>query len=325
VEGALRLAGYRPLPVRPTTQSGELLFQYTKFRSSPDLVWELVPGWSGREGNGTVTINAKGLRERDLPVAKPAGVRRILCLGDSVTFGHGVEAEEAYPRRLEEHLLAAGHGPIQVINSGVPGYSPFQERIWLDRSGWAYAPDLIVLGFVLNDVVERYLTMAAYGGTNTILGVDTTVGLAPWVRLARRTAFHRLVTSLMRAGEERREVYSVRRLFDDAMTAEVEAAWEIGEDELAGIAAAARQRGVPLLLVAFPFRFQVVENLPPRPQERLAAWARATDVPFLDLTPVFTAAGGKVAFLDQDHPTPAGHLSAARAIAAEIEARGWLR
>jgi hypothetical protein len=210
VETGLRVAGYRPLPTRPVTSNPDLLFQYGKFRASKTRIWELTPGWSGREGGGTVRISSQGLREREIPRPKPPGVFRIICLGDSVTFGHAVEAEEAFPRRLEEVLSRRTGRPVQVINAGVPGYSPFQELDWLQAEGWSYAPDLVLMGFVLNDVVERYLTLAGYGGGHTILGVDTTVTLHPVSRLLRRTAFYRLVTSFILARERRREVYSVR-------------------------------------------------------------------------------------------------------------------
>ncbi|MFQ5767884.1 MAG: SGNH/GDSL hydrolase family protein, partial [Acidobacteriota bacterium] len=282
LEGGMRLAGFGPLPTSPVTRNQEILYQYTKFRPSRSLIWELVPGWSGREGHGTVTISSQGLREREISLRPPAGRKRILCLGDSVTFGHWVEAWEAFPRRLEETLLGRGE-PVQVINAGVPGYSPFQEMTWLHEKGWTYEPDLVVVAFVLNDVVERFSTLAAYGGSHTVLGIDTTATLSPLNRFLHRTAFYHLVVSLLRFHARRREIYSVRRLFEEPLTPAVERAWRITEGELDEMVQASRQHHVPLLLVAFPFRFQISEHLPPKPQHRLASWAAARQVPFLDL------------------------------------------
>ncbi|MCZ6649803.1 MAG: SGNH/GDSL hydrolase family protein [Acidobacteria bacterium] len=318
VEVGLRLAGYRPLPTRPATRNSEILYQYTKFRSSTSLTWELTPGWSGREGGALVVINDDGLRERDLPREKPAGTRRILCLGDSVTFGHWVTAEQAFPRQLERVLSPRVDGRLEVINAGVPGYSPFQEFRWLEDEGWSYQPDLIIVGFVLNDVVERYLTMAAYGGAGTILGVDTTVTMGPLARLLRRTSFHRFVVGLMQGQARRREVYSVRQLFAEPLSPEIAEAWDRSEDELAEIVASARRHDVPVWLAIFPFRFQVAEDLPPRPQDRLARWAAAQGVQVVDLLPVAVRLGARAGFLDHDHPTPAGHEAAARALAEAL-------
>ncbi len=321
LEGGLRLLGYRPLPTAPVTRNREILHQYTKFRPSPTLTWELTPGWQGREGGGEVRINSMGLREREMSRPKPEGMRRILVLGDSVAFGHWVEAEQAFPRRLELALAPHLPGSVQVINAGVPGYSTFQQLTWLEETGWSMEPDIVVVAFVLNDVVERYLTMAAYGGAHTVLGVDTTAGMSRVSRILRRTAFHRFVTGLMRDQARRREVYSVRRLFESPLTPEVEAAWQLTETELAGIARASAERNVPLWLVAFPFRFQVAERLRPLPQERLQAWAGSAQVEFVDVTPSLARLGPAEAFLDHDHPTPRGHQAAAGAVAAAMLAR----
>jgi lysophospholipase L1-like esterase len=48
-----------------------------------------------------------------------AGVQRLLAIGDSVTFGWGVEGERSWPARLQARLLAAGHA-VEVLNAGVP-------------------------------------------------------------------------------------------------------------------------------------------------------------------------------------------------------------
>lgn len=45
---------------------------------------------------------------------------RLVVLGDSLTAGLGLEATEAYPARLQEHLDAAGYH-VQIINAGVSG------------------------------------------------------------------------------------------------------------------------------------------------------------------------------------------------------------
>src|SRR5438093_278244 len=81
------------------------------------------------------------------PAAKPAGGFRIVCLGDSVTFGFRVPLvfpdkptvydpyAQPYPRLLEDRLRAANPGRwIEVIALAVPGYSSHQGRAWLQRA-----------------------------------------------------------------------------------------------------------------------------------------------------------------------------------------------
>src|SRR5262245_29171607 len=64
-----------------------------------------------------VATNALGFREPRLPSPKPAGVTRIVALGDSFTQGYGVAEDEAYPHALEARLAARGRR-IEVLNLG---------------------------------------------------------------------------------------------------------------------------------------------------------------------------------------------------------------
>ena len=71
-----------------------------RLSDDPVLRYELVPGSPDRE----TRINADGMRDRDREVTKAAGVFRIACLGDSITYGFGVRRAAAYPARLERRL-----------------------------------------------------------------------------------------------------------------------------------------------------------------------------------------------------------------------------
>src|SRR4051812_48420843 len=67
----------------------------------PRVLFEPRPEVTGYSEGTWVTTNSHGLRERELPLAKPAGTQRVVFLGDSVTFGAGVRNDEAFPRLLE--------------------------------------------------------------------------------------------------------------------------------------------------------------------------------------------------------------------------------
>ncbi|MFO0755977.1 MAG: GDSL-type esterase/lipase family protein [Byssovorax sp.] len=86
---------------------------------------------------------------------KPPGTSRILVLGDSVAFGYGINegrVEKAFPALLEGSL--AKGGPVEVVNSGVPGYSAFNERELYLAKGKALSPDVVVLQSCMNDVAD---------------------------------------------------------------------------------------------------------------------------------------------------------------------------
>jgi len=78
-------------------------------------------------------------------------VTRVAVLGDSFVFGSGVRQDEPVTRRL-----AALLGPsFEVINLGVPGYGTDQALLTLRRWGRRLSPDVVLLGFFWNDVMEN--------------------------------------------------------------------------------------------------------------------------------------------------------------------------
>jgi lysophospholipase L1-like esterase len=87
-----------------------------------------------------------------LPPEKPGGEFRILCIGDSVTFGFNVDQSDSYPERLQAALRARFPGrPIRVINAGTPGWSWLQGVLFLEREGLALHPDLVIMAHGAND------------------------------------------------------------------------------------------------------------------------------------------------------------------------------
>lgn len=100
-----------------------------------------------------VRTNALGFRsERDDTVARNANTFRILVLGDSVTFGHG--AVHDYPSLLEARLKHWRPDiDWQVWNLGVPGYNTSQELSYLLDVAPRYQPDLVIVGFFINDII----------------------------------------------------------------------------------------------------------------------------------------------------------------------------
>jgi hypothetical protein len=61
----------------------------------------------------TFHTNSRGLRDREHPLAHPQTGSRIVAVGDSFTWGYGVEDDEAFPRVLEGQLLGARAGGVR--------------------------------------------------------------------------------------------------------------------------------------------------------------------------------------------------------------------
>ena len=115
------------------------------------LVFRHKPSWETRYGDVRVTYNERGLRDRPI-LPKAAGEYRILALGDSVTFGWGVDQDKTFAARLEPLLQGRLHRPVRAINSGVGGYNTVQEVTYFKQKGIALQPDLVMLTYVKNDI-----------------------------------------------------------------------------------------------------------------------------------------------------------------------------
>jgi len=104
-----------------------------------------------------MALNHLGFRDsREYDLAKAPGTFRIIVLGDSVAFGHGSIEDLTYPRLLET-ILATRHPGTnwQVWNLGVPGYNTSTELSHLLEVGPRFQPDLVIVGFAVNDVMTN--------------------------------------------------------------------------------------------------------------------------------------------------------------------------
>ena len=113
-----------------------------------------------------ISLNSEGFRDAEVPERKPASAFRILCLGDSWTFGMNVGQEQTYPQRLKALLREEfPEVDFEVFNRGVLGYSSYQGLELLRRRAIDLNPDVVVIGFAMNDAkVNGYRDkdMAAY-------------------------------------------------------------------------------------------------------------------------------------------------------------------
>lgn len=102
-------------------------------------------------------INSKGLRDTEMNYEKPRGIFRIVLLGDSNTFGHGVPVEKHFSTLLERRFPN-----VEVVNMGVGGYGVDQELLYLQQEGFRYNPDL-VLAYVPHYADQRHMHSNRFG------------------------------------------------------------------------------------------------------------------------------------------------------------------
>jgi lysophospholipase L1-like esterase len=95
-------------------------------------------------------INSRGMRGDEIPGQKDGC--RVVALGNSCTFGWGVEDDKAWVKQLELMLkMNLPNKQIEVINCGVPGYSSYQGREYFSRELLYLDPDILLIMFGWND------------------------------------------------------------------------------------------------------------------------------------------------------------------------------
>lgn len=269
----------------------------------PRLGWRLLPDAISERGGVVVVTSSVGLRTGEVAVPKPPGEVRVLCLGDSLAFGWGLNEPDMWTTLLEERLARRSTGPrYRVVNAAIYGYATRQGRIQLgDEQLRRMEPDVVLMAFGLNDAAPP-----ARGES----------------RYVRRSALFRLLRRL-------------REPSGSAATAAMRARFSANLRAMIGQARGLRAGPVVV--------GQVVADGAPSWSRELPSFAtlarqtaRETDAPFVDLAEAFagvTQVEGQTTrgrepvaryFRDACHPTPAGSGVIADAV-AETLARTHLR
>lgn len=205
-------------------------------------------GYFSSDGRIEYEINSLGLRGPLPAVEKGANVYRVVCLGDSFTFGEGVKEADTWPRQLER--LLAAHMPerrVEVINAGVQAYDTKDAAaLYLLRLA-AYKPDAVILGFCLNDATDSAETIRQNEAMKR--GFE----LSPLARVSR---IAEMIERRTAADRLQREFFdATRRGFDSPK-------WQQCRDVLAGLAQVAKEDRFRFLVALFPIFWSLDESYP---------------------------------------------------------------
>lgn len=110
-----------------------------------------IKGNHDKQGSFSTTFqtNSRGLRDKEYALKKPDGIKRIVVVGDSFTWGFGVNDSDIYTERMESLLP-----DTEVINLGVTAYQLPQEIHYFKREGGVYDPDILIVTLCLNDFIH---------------------------------------------------------------------------------------------------------------------------------------------------------------------------
>ncbi|QOJ02514.1 MAG: hypothetical protein HRU71_03010 [Planctomycetia bacterium] len=333
-----RLAGFGPLRLQPDWLARLRTIQQPVSDGGP-LIYELKPSssvtFTYRGPPAEYRINSEGMRsDRIHARPKPAGVRRILCLGDSVLFGLGVPIEDVFSSKLETMLPGC-----EVMNTGVGGYNTYSERIWLETRGATYQPDDVIVCYCPNDVDEPLEQFAIqvdqklpefppdsipnpayhadvlkrhFGPSAHSAEPGGLSGLM--LKFQKRSALVNLCLEPFAYG--RRSRSHERCLIAVADKTSPEHAW-LGR-QLAGLAQCAIRLGAKIYFVYIPVRYEMDPS--DRQHSEMGrtamALARASGLQIIDVNAALMAVGDS--HLDVTHLSPRGHEAVARCIAEAL-------
>lgn len=108
-------------------------------------------GWMLRVAPTRMRTNSLGARGDEIAATRPEGALRVLHLGDSFTFGQGVEESEAFHAVLADEL-ATDRITIETLNFGVPGHGTPQSVALLEHKLLSLKPDVVLLNVFANDL-----------------------------------------------------------------------------------------------------------------------------------------------------------------------------
>lgn len=251
-----------------------------------------VRSWGTTYDNKLIQINSYGHHDDEFPLKKEPGQFRAIMLGDSITMGHGVSREETFANQLETRLNATSPRSVQIINTGVQGYATFQEyNTFLDSL--VFEPDFVAIGFCMNDLVEPFVVNRRFGGVGVDYHGITQASSALPSYLLNETGYGRLVQKLRNRGksverEKRWEMFSVKEISrTPAGDSKFTDNWRIVLADLDRLYAAAKERKIRVVLLIFPFTFQLANNTYKEPQRVLSQHAKSWEVDVIDFTEVF--------------------------------------
>jgi lysophospholipase L1-like esterase len=306
---------------------------------------------------GAIWVETDGLGNRKIVAPEKSGSLReyrILLVGDSFTFGWGVEAQETFGALLQAGLnKALPDVRVRVVNAGVPAYGPENELETVKQLAGTIKPHLVVLGFTENDLEN------AAGGREYQIVKDGWLRSPAdakrddeFLRRCKRYAFHhsalaRLAyhasTALAAPSARQRGVFLgyTLEILRNQPVPEVTRAIETTKATLGQIRDYCTERQIAFQVVSFPRSYQIYQDeflarlkeTGASPDDfsteilsqRIRSMCDELDVPYTSVKGPFDAARDEgvkrdtLFIVDDGHWTSRGHELAAAAMTPPIE------
>ncbi len=257
-------------------------------------------------GRASYSINEHGFRGASVPIQKPEGVRRVVCLGDSITFGEGVDDAATYPRRLEALLNRNAPPRWEVLNFGVQGHGTVDSFLLYSMYAAQFDPDIVLLGFFLNDAMD---------GAETIRRNEEWTADWPISALSHISRISELIERSRIAARMQADYFeAIRRSIDSPR-------WETCRRAMRDLQRLTRERGARFEVIVFPVLWGLESDYPFEDMHgRIREACREDGIACLDLLEAFKgrAAADLWVHPTDHHPNAEGQRIAAEAIARRL-------
>ena len=263
-------------------------------------------------------ISSQGTRDDAVVIPKPPGTLRILVLGDSIAYGATFPRNETFPNRMERELRSE-FGSVDVINSAVMGYSPYNELQYYLTRGKTFEADIVVVAFCMNDIVNPRLHWGDAPGVKIPdeaipnLEYDRSHILPKIQQLREEQArsapgpgflknfelYQAWEKARKRLSQNKPKHYPVNSsgiptlvTAEDSLSIEVlldrnTPEWRWLASTYDRLAEAVKADGAKLVIVIFPLAYQLDPNYPYLPQTKILEYCKEKSLPCLDLLPAF--------------------------------------
>lgn len=268
------------------------------FEASDEYGYRFMPNQDIYRFGNRIYFNSNGLRSEEISEEPASGITRILCIGDSITYGGTLtDQEETYPYILERLLNENNNTRFEVLNASAPSWGIQNEEVYLRKFG-LYNSSIVVLQLGRGDLFSPKSSSEVVGRSATYPNKKFTFALG---EVLSRHVFSK--GKAIRTKENK--TLTPSKILEDNM------------QSLERIAELIRNNKASLIVIYVPNMQEIKNNhfLLQPVDKTLYDTVEKLNAPFLNFTDEFEGFGNGEAFRDQVHPNPDGNRIIAKVLA----------
>lgn len=283
-----------------------------KLSENKNLLYELLPNSRVKNKGIEFAVNSFGFRDNQYRIRK-ATKTRLICVGDSITYGWTIPLEDTYHKQLERLFHAQGYD-MEVMGMGIVGYNTIQEYHLIKEKALDFNPDMIILQMGMNDF-ERTVSIKTYQeGRRLSLHLYHDYSIPFIIKKSK------LTYSLMKYSHLFKfinlKLYWIKNKKNPGYTPKD--MYLMGEEKsfhyLRKIKSLLDSKGIRLAAVIFPFRKSGDVYPYATLQKKIHQELEKMEVPYLDLHDVININTEEILWIDKMHPTVRGYKIASHAL-----------